>query len=151
MTCYGCKKWSPDRHMVWSHLLQDWCCRGCIGGHKKLYVVKLKEKPLSSSNRQDTALVKPESQFNSERELLPFDHQKFTVFQEWAGCMLTQDHAVRVWNEVRKMLTDDERMRITTAWAKVPHSNRSFATIDAMPLCEIDRVCNVIRAAHQKK
>jgi hypothetical protein len=82
---------------------------------------------------------------------LPFDHQKFTVFQEWAGCMLTQDHAVRVWNEVRKMLTDDERMRITTAWAKVPHSNRSFATIDAMPLCEIDRVCNVIRAAHQKK
>lgn len=150
--CQSCLDQFQAKHVALCHGCKAWYCRDCVQDHKPCM------PPLPSSNRKDTALVKPESQFDSgwelepkEPELTPFDEKVFLKFQAFAGCRNTQQQATQEWKKVRSMLDRSEQEAVMDAWGQVEQSFRMYAMLENKPLCEVDKVCDRIRQDKAKK
>ena len=63
-----------------------------------------------------------------------------SAFVAKAGCMHSQRRADSLWNELRPLLTQDERQALSTAWSHHTHVRLGRG--------ELDSVAEGIRKAH---
>lgn len=150
MKCMNCGQDWSRKYITLCHECKRWCCRECNRDHKPC-------NPLPSSNRQDTALVRPESQFDSGQELLPFDPDLFREFQGALGCEHTSERATELWaTKVRAMLTRKQCDAILQVWAMEFSSSLPPTRTHSQPviqegqgdMCMRDRICNQVFNEH---
>lgn len=162
--CSGCDQPHRERYVILCRKCNRWYCRSTIRKHKNCPPVQ--NNSLPSSNRQDPALVKPQSQFDSGRKLyteIPplvglrrdgpawqFNTKEFRDFQRHAGCLTddAQHEAAERWKTVHKMLTFEEQRLIAQAWSTLLSVERKEARSSTVLTLEttstFDRICDKI-------